>query len=110
MKLIFIASLILAFTSSFASAQAHRLEFYGDEALTSCDLAVTTPGLVKVHMLVTGPGNVGAISFKAPKPACMEDAVWISDNWTQPPMYAYAGNTQATVGHGVDVIFGCQPP
>jgi hypothetical protein len=113
MKAICFGVMFLAISSSSSSiafGQAdYRLEFYGDEALSSCELAMTTPGIVKVHMLVTGTGNLAFIQFKAPKTACMGSAVWITDAWQQPPMRAYDGNTQGTVGQGVDVIFECHP-
>jgi hypothetical protein len=108
MKIIGLAALLLAIASTVVSAQVtHRLEFYADEGLLSCELAMTTPGLVKVHMLVTGQGYLGAMSFKAVKPPCMGNAVWIADVWQG--LAGYIGNTQATVHNGVDVVFECGP-
>jgi len=108
MRTIGVAVLLLVVTSLPALAQ-YELQFYADEAATSCELSVPAPGLVKVHMLVTGQGLVGGVAFKAVKPPCMENATWISDIWQG--MYAYSGNTQATVGlnNGVDVVLNCGP-
>jgi hypothetical protein len=109
MRTIALAVLLLAVTFSTVFAQNYRLEFYADEALTSCDLAVTGPGLVKVHMLITGEGNLWGISFKAVKPPCMQNASWIADVWQQAGLVGNNGNTQATRGEGVDVAFDCVP-
>jgi hypothetical protein len=109
MRVICVSIAILVMLSSAALAQAnYRLEFYADEGLSSCELAMTTAGLVKVHMLVTGHGHLAAMSFKAVKPPCMGNAVWIADIWQG--LAAYYGNTQATAGsNGVDVVFECAP-
>jgi len=83
----------------------YRLEFYADRALSSCELFLGTPGEVKVHMVITGQGSLAAISFKAPKPACMRSAEWIADSFQN--VYGIAGSTQ--LPGGVDVIFNCAP-
>ena len=104
MRIIGLAALLLAMVSTVVFAEVtHRLEFYADEGLSSCELAMNTPGLVKVHMVVTGPGILRGISFKAPKPSCMTNVTSLTDVWQQPD--ALAGNTQA----GVDVLFVCAP-
>jgi hypothetical protein len=115
MRVIALAVCIVLASSALASGQAgFRLEFYADETLSSCELAVNTPGLVKVHMVVTGPpgAKLSSMAFRAPKPPCMTNAVWLTDVWVQPGMVSYQGNTQGTVGTGanvgVDVFFLCQ--
>lgn len=104
MKTICLAALLVVSFSSVSLGQAnHRLEFYADEALSSCELAMNTPGLVKVHMVMTGPGIFRGISFKAPKPACMTNVIFVADVWHQ--QLAIVGNTQT----GVDAVFICGP-
>jgi len=88
-------------------AQNYRLEFHSDEALTSCELAVTSPGLIKVHVLVTGDGPLGGVNFKALKPPCMRSAVWLTDVWNQPTIYVVVGTTQRP--DGVILIPNCEP-
>jgi hypothetical protein len=100
-----IVTMILVLTASSGFADNREVAFYADEGLSSCELQMSTPGLVKVHMLVTGQGNAGAVQFKAPKPACMNDATWVADVWST-EVLAWVGNTQ---GAGVDVVFECGP-
>lgn len=102
-------SIAIAFlVSSTAIAQNYRLEFHSDEALTSCELAVTSPGLIKVHMLVAGEGGpLAGVTFKAVKPACMRSAVWIADVWEQTTIRSIAGTTQHP--NGVDALLDCPP-
>jgi len=99
----------LAALSSLARAQNYRLEFHSDEALSSCELSVNTPGLLKVYMLFTGgAGYFGGISFKAPKPACMDNATFLADAWND--LDGAIGNTQGTgPWQGVDVVIHCGP-
>jgi hypothetical protein len=105
-RTIAISLAILALSTPFARAQDYRLEFHSDEALSSCELAVSSPGLIKVHMLVTGQGGpLAGLSFRAIKPACMRSAVWIADVWEQTTVRVYYGTTQ----NGVDVIPDCPP-
>lgn len=109
MRAICLSIAILSAVSTTAIAQNYRLEFHSDEALTSCELAVTSPGLIKVHMVVTGQGGpLAGVNFKALKPPCMRSAVWFADVWQQPTIRATAGNTQAV--NGVDAILDCNPP
>ncbi|HKW15558.1 MAG TPA: hypothetical protein VJS69_13815 [Candidatus Krumholzibacteria bacterium] len=107
MRPVILALVLLAICSSFARAQNYRLELHSDEALSSCELAIPGPGIAKVYMVVTGsPGYFGAVQFKAPKPACMTNSVWVADVWD--PQVNAGGYTQATGGtNGVDVVVGC---
>ena len=95
MRTIALAVLLLAVSFATVFAQNYRLEFYGDEALTSCELSYSSPGLVKVHMLVNGQGGpLSAIQFNANKPACMRNAAWIADVWEQTTVRGIYQNTQ----------------
>jgi hypothetical protein len=110
MKVVYLSVVLLLTSFAIANAQVnHKLEFFADEGLSICELTMNTAGLVKVHMVVTGPGNFRGISFKAPKPACMTNATWIADIWQQPGMEVYVGNTQQADDYGVDVVFTCSP-
>jgi hypothetical protein len=106
MRTIALAVLLLAVSFATVFAQNYRLEFYGDEALTSCELSYSSPGLVKVHMLVNGQGGpLSAIQFNANKPACMRNAAWIADVWEQTTVRGIYQNTQNP--DRVDVILYC---
>lgn len=102
-------ALILSFVPASWAAN-YKLEFHSDQALSSCELAITSPGFVKVYMVLTGsPGFFGGVEFKAPMPVCMTNSVWLGDIWDT--RINGAGNTQATGGaYGVTAFVGtCEP-
>jgi hypothetical protein len=106
MKVITLGVLLIGLSFSTAFAQNYRLEFHSDEALASCELAVNSPGFIKVYVVVTGQGGpLGGVSFLAPRPPCMRSAVWLADAWQIPPVRSYYHNTQSP--DHCDLIIDC---
>jgi len=106
-----VLALVLLLFGSAAYASTHRLAFYADRELTSCNLVAVTPGLLGVHIVLEGDGLISSLTFRAVKPACMRSAVWVADAWAldggqglQAP-----GNSQDAWGADVVIKNGCQP-
>lgn len=93
---------LVAICSVLLSAPAlaqDRIELYADEQGTTCEIAEpTSPPIVQVHVLITGPINVTGVRFKAPQPDCWVGATWLGDRTA----YGGIGNSQTdwSVGFG----------
>ena len=85
----------LTFLASSALGQAAGTIYLCADSLGySCSIQDTSPGIVKVHMIVDLP-NGWAVDFGAPKPECWTGATYLGEAIvTDIPL----GNTQSDIG------------
>jgi hypothetical protein len=82
---------LLVFVADLALAQAGQLCLFSDPEGTDCGIHDNDPGLMAVYVIHTRAAGATGVRFSAPKPQCMTDAVWLSD---QVPFWNRSGDTQ----------------
>jgi len=102
MRRAFLPAVLILLCAGTVFAQAGALCVYADPNGTNCYLEDTAPGLVTYYVVHTLTPGATAVQFKAPMPACMTGATWLSDTGAWP---VTVGDSQT----GVSVAYGtCQ--
>ncbi len=104
MKRMLLAALaVLCIGATVAGAANYRVEFSGDNTLSSCALASNGVGPTSVHVFLVGDGGVTAVLFGASIPSCWSGATWIGDQVAN-PNWLRIGSTQQDLG--LSIAFG----
>jgi hypothetical protein len=102
-----IAMILVCWHGVAASQVVGRMELTSDAQGTSCVIDDSAPGVMSVHMFIRDAGDVLAVQFGAPKPACWVGATWLGDVI---PWVVKVGDTQFNDPRGLSVAFGfCNP-
>lgn len=103
MKRFLIAAFLTLCIAAAASADpVYRVEFSGDNAMTTCTLAGNGVGPTSIHAFLIGPTGTTAVLFAAYIPACWSGATWLGDVLAEP--WLTLGTTQED--GGLSVAFG----
>ena len=83
-------ALVLCLVVARPSFAEDKVELFVDEGRTSCQLEDHAPGMVTLHVFLTGPDAATLVGLRARVPACWSGATWVSDQTD----YTFIGGSQ----------------
>ena len=102
-RVLLVALTALCFAVSAANADPlYRVEFSGDNAMTTCTLAGNGVGVTAIHVFLLGSEGATAVLFGADIPACWGGTTWLGDVLAEP--WLSIGTTQEPLG--LSIAFG----
>jgi hypothetical protein len=102
-RVLFVVLTVLCFGVAAANADpGYRVEFSGDNAMSSCALANNGVGLTSIHMFMIGGASTTGVLFSAYIPACWGGSTWLGDVLAEP--WLTIGTTQDAIG--LTIAFG----
>ncbi len=102
--LVFLVVVLLLSGSEGSSQIINSFDLASDEGGTTCRIVDVMPGVVEVHLVISGAIGVRAVQFGAPLPACWAGATWVGEN-LNPAYPVTIGDTQFNDPRGLSIAF-----